>query len=315
MENKIKIAIAGIGGIGGYIGGKLAHCYFNSDDIHISFICRGEQRTAIKENGLELLSNNQTVNCYAHLVSENPIEIGKLEVLIICVKNFTIEELLIKYADCITPNTVVITTQNTVNGNETIAPFLPKDTTLLEGVIYISSNAISPGKVHHVSGPSKLFFGTNGNNDVKAEYIAEILNKAGIDTTFTTNINSILWKKFIFVSPAAIVTAMYQITFSEIMQRQEARELYINLILELMQLAKVKNIDVDENTIENNCKLLGNFAPTVKSSFQLDLEKKKRTEINSLVHYVIAESKNYGIIAANYKCALNELIQQYELHY
>ena len=112
-----------------------------------------------------------------------------------------------------------------------------------------------------------------------------------------------------FVSPAAIVTAIYQITFSEIMQRHDARELYINLISELMQLAKAKNIEVDKNTIENNCQLLGNFEPTVKSSFQLDLEKKKRTEINSLVHYVITESKNHGITTKYYKHALNELMQ------
>ena len=82
-----------------------------------------------------------------------------------------------------------------------------------------------------------------------------------------------------------------------------------------MQLAKANNIEVDKNTIENNCQLLGNFEPTVKSSFQLDLEKKKQTEINSLVHYVITESKNHGIRTKYYKHALNELTQQYELHY
>ncbi|MEO6978355.1 MAG: hypothetical protein ABI113_08245 [Mucilaginibacter sp.] len=39
---KIRIAIAGIGGIGGYIGGKLAHYYSDIKDIEIVFITRGE---------------------------------------------------------------------------------------------------------------------------------------------------------------------------------------------------------------------------------------------------------------------------------
>ena len=47
-------------------------------------------------------------------MSYNPIEIGKVEVLIICAKNFDLQELLKNYAECIAPNTVIITTQNTV---------------------------------------------------------------------------------------------------------------------------------------------------------------------------------------------------------
>lgn len=314
-ESKIKIAIAGIGGIGGYIGGKLAHYYSNSQDFHITFICRGEHYETIKENGLQLISNNETLTCRPHLVSSNPFEIGKLDVLILCTKNFGIEALLKKYADCITQNTAVITTQNTINGKEVIAQYLPKDYTILEGAIYIASNIISSGKIHHISGPSKLIFGSNGYDDVKGNYIADVLKKAGIDTTFTKNINPVLWKKFMFVSPVSVVTAIYQITFSEIMQRQEVREFYINLTSELMQLANAKDIEVDENTVENNCNLLMNFAPTVKSSFQIDLEKNKRSEISSLIYYVVNESKKYGIITKYYYQGLNELTRKFELHY
>ena len=43
FENrKIKIAIAGIGGIGGYIGGKLAKYYSSIENVEIIFIARGE---------------------------------------------------------------------------------------------------------------------------------------------------------------------------------------------------------------------------------------------------------------------------------
>lgn len=314
-QNKIKIAIAGIGGIGGYIGGKLALHYANNPKVEIIFICRVEHYDAIKSKGLDLITNNQTYTCVPHLVSYEASEIGKLEALIICTKNFAVEDLLKKYANCITSNTIIITTQNSVSGKETIAPLLPKEATLLEGAIYIGSNQIAPGKIHHLSGPSKFIFGTNGSDNAKGKLIAEVLNKADIDTTFTTNINSVLWKKFMFVSPAAIVTALYNITIPAILQNYEARTLYTALITELMFLAKTKNIEIDEDTIANNCKLLENFAPTVKSSFQLDLEKNKRTEINSLVHYVIAELVANDLKANSYKSALNELAEKYELYY
>ena len=79
----------------------------------------------------------------------------------------------------------------------------------MEGSIYIASNIVKPGRIEHVSGPAKLIFGTDGEDNRKGDEIAEILNDASIDTIYTTNIKSVLWKKFMFVSPAAIVTAIF----------------------------------------------------------------------------------------------------------
>jgi 2-dehydropantoate 2-reductase len=308
---KTRIAIAGIGGIGGYIGGKLAHYYSNIDDIEIIFIARGEMAETIIKNGLWLDSNDTSYKCVPTLTSDNPIEIGTIDMFIVCTKNFSVDEVFEKYGKNLSPNSTVITTQNTVNGNETITPYLPDGATLMEGSIYIASNIIKPGKTEHVSGPAKLFFGTEEKNS-KGEEIAKILNDAGIDATYTTNIKSVLWKKFMFVSPAAIVTALFQITFSEILENTKSEYLFINLISELMQLATAKNITIDDNTVLNNINLLGNFKGNVKSSFQLDLEKNKPTEINSLVKYVIEETKLFQVPTPHFDGALIQLTQEYK---
>lgn len=93
----------------------------------------------------------------------------------------------------------------------------------------------------------------------KGEDAAKIFNDAAIDATYTTNIKSVLWKKFMFVSPAAIVTALFKMTFSEILENTKAAYLFTNLISELMQLAAAKNISIDDNTVLNNINLLANF--------------------------------------------------------
>lgn len=308
---KTRIAIAGIGGIGGYIGGKLANYYSTIENIEIVFIARGEMAEAINKNGLNLLSKDTSYKCVPTLTSDNPSEIGTIDILIVCTKNFSVTDVLKKYENCLTQNTTVITTQNTVNGNETITPYLPDGATLMEGSIYIASNIIKPGKIEHVSGPAKLFIGTDGENSTGVE-IAKIFNDAGIDATYTTNIKSVLWKKFMFVSPAAIVTSIFQITFSEILENTKSEYLFINLISELMQLATAKNITIDDNTVLNNINLLGNFKGNVKSSFQLDLEKNKPTEINSLVKYVIEEAKLFQVPTPHFDSALIKLIEEYK---
>lgn len=306
-NNKTRIAIAGIGGIGGYLGGKLAHYYENFENVDIVFITRGASLDAIKANGLELLSKDIPYRCKPTLVSDNPDEIGQVGVFLLCTKTFSVPAMLKQYAKCMTANTTVITTQNTISGRAVIEPFLPSNATLMEGCIYIASNKAGPAKINHISGPAKLFFGTDRQVDPKGQDIAKIFSYAGIDTTYTTDINTALWKKFMFVSPAAIVTALFQITFTEILESQETEYLYIDLMGELMQLAKAKGVFADEATVLNNIGLLSKFSGYVKSSFQLDLEKNVPSEISALVKDVIAEAQSLSLSTPVYDQAFNDL--------
>ena len=52
--SKIKIAFSGIGGVGGYYGGRMAAHYADSEQVDIYFIGRGENLKAIQDKGLTL---------------------------------------------------------------------------------------------------------------------------------------------------------------------------------------------------------------------------------------------------------------------
>lgn len=313
QRDRLRIAIAGIGGVGGYLGGKLAYYYAEDTEVEIIFICRGEQLAVISEQGLALTTGGTVLNCRPHLVTDNPSSIGKLDVLVLCTKSYSMQELLVRYRDCIKPDTVIITTQNTVNGKEIISPFLPDHATVLEGCMYISANVNMPGKIHHVNDFAKLYFGTNGTESSQGRFLEELFLKAGIDNNFSTNIDPVLWKKFIFVSPAAVVTALYKTTFREIPDNSNYKQHYISMVDELVTLARAKMVAVEEETIKYNCGLLSSFGPTVKSSFQLDLEKGKQSETDSLIRYVITGSEKYGLPAIHYRRALEQLRTMYTI--
>ncbi len=308
-----RIAIAGIGGIGGYLGGKLAHYYAGKPGVEIIFICRGAHAEAISSKGLALLMDKETLICRPHLVAADPQVIGPVDVLILCTKQYGIHTLLTQYRSCITPQTTVVTTQNTVNGHETIAPFLPPGATLSEGCIYISAVITGAGTVQHKSGPSRLFFGNSDTADTRGADIAALLQAAGIDAVFTTSIRPVLWKKYIFVSPAAVVTALHNITFTQILENEDSKSLYVNLVAELLALARAKQVDSAEHTIANCCALLANFSPGVKSSFQLDLEQQRPTEMEALVLYAIQEAPKYGLAVPHYEASAAALKKMYPL--
>ena len=51
---KKRIAILGIGGVGGYVGGHLAKKYARTNEFEVVFFARGEHSNKIKENGLNI---------------------------------------------------------------------------------------------------------------------------------------------------------------------------------------------------------------------------------------------------------------------
>lgn len=311
INQKTRIAVAGIGGIGGYIGGMLAHHFQHSDHVEILFISRGENQKVIDQQGLTLHSGDQTFVCIPSVNSNDPAIIGQIDALVICTKSYSTTAILKDYASCLRPNAVIITTQNTVNGEATIADFLPQGITLLEGCIFIASNIQQAGTIVHKPGPTKLFFGTNNQASKQGEELEKLFKEAGIDTTFTRSIQEILWKKFLFVSPIAMVSALTQKTFSQILENESDLNLFIQLTTELVHLAHVKQIPLDENAIKNNVELLGKFNPTVKSSFQLDLAKGHLSEIDSLLTYVIKEAESHALILLHYEKVYQELQEKY----
>src|SRR5438105_3789068 len=108
MSLPYKIAIAGIGGVGGYYGGLLAHTYQGSDEVEVNFIARGSHMQAIKEKGLQLQRDAGNIIAHPHHVTDSPKELGKLDLIIFSCKYYHLKELAPLFADNITEDTILL---------------------------------------------------------------------------------------------------------------------------------------------------------------------------------------------------------------
>lgn len=288
-SDRIKIGILGIGGIGGFVGAPLAKKYKDSD-TKIIFICRGETKKAIANEGLLFESKGSTETIYPDLVSDNPAEIGILDVLILTSKSYSIHTILETYKDCINDETIIITLQNVVNAKEIIQETLPQIDNIMEGCIYVASNVKKPGHVQHLGGPGKIFVGGKEN-----KYLIDLLAGGGLDITYVADINNILWKKYLFVAPVAAITSAYKVTFGQLLENQNLMHILENMMLEIQSLASKNNISLTNEDIETSKDLLTKFPFESKSSLQLDFENHNPTEKHFLVDYVIENANTYGI--------------------
>ena len=105
------IAIIGIGGVGGYFGGKLAHILekCSAEENEIYFVARGEHGRKIRENGLILKTNLEgEMLCRPTKVLENIVELPELDVCFLCVKQYDLYDCLISLKEKVRNDTKII---------------------------------------------------------------------------------------------------------------------------------------------------------------------------------------------------------------
>ena len=110
-----KIAVIGIGGVGGYVAGMLAKAY-----PHVTMVARGARGESIRENGLVLHSDYKG-EIVAKPERVVPVrEMGQQDYIFICVKNYSLEDVCENIRDMVTDDTVIIPVMNGVDPAEKI---------------------------------------------------------------------------------------------------------------------------------------------------------------------------------------------------
>jgi 2-dehydropantoate 2-reductase len=89
-KKEIKnICVFGIGGIGGYFGGKIAYAAHDREKITVSFIARGSHLEAVKKHGLILnTSAKNGMVCKPDRVTPHIEEIPEPDLCLLCVKGY-----------------------------------------------------------------------------------------------------------------------------------------------------------------------------------------------------------------------------------
>jgi len=291
----MKIAIMGIGGVGGYYGGLLARGYADDENVEIVFIARGGAPEGYKENGLHVMSAaSGDFTARPALATDDPSNCGIFNIVLLCTKGYDLAESARLLAPNISEDTVVITVLNGVDNTEKLKSVLDKGK-IWNGCVYISSHVLGPGVCQQVGGSCKMFFGNETSDEPDWIRIEDIFRKAGIDARYRSDINQIAWEKYLFVSPLANATTFLNTTIGGILEDKEGMELMGSLLDELLALAKAYGInfpdDIKESTIEKS----RGFPYETKTSLQVDFEKGKRTELGTFIEFIVNEGKKRGL--------------------
>jgi 2-dehydropantoate 2-reductase len=305
----LKIVIAGIGGVGGYFGGLLAKEYQDSGYIEICFLARGQHLQAIQEKGLRVIKGDDSFTAFPSIATNNADEIGIANLVIICTKGYDLESVIEQLKPCINNNTIILPLLNGVSSTSIIKQHFPENT-VLQGCVYIVSQLKEPGVVENSGNIHKLFFELASERGEELMQYETIFREADIEAICTPDIATVVWEKFIFLSPMATTTSCYNKRIGEILADPETALLLKLLIGELTNVAKAKQIALNETIEEKTFAKIGTLPFESTTSMHLDFTKNKaRTEIETLIKYVIAEGEKHNVPTPTYMQLYDRLIR------
>ena len=107
-HHTMKIAIIGAGAIGGYVGARLA---LAGDDV--TFLVRGANLTAIRQNGIRLVMNDGSEHVARNVGATNDYgAVGPVDVVVLAMKAHQVEAVAKDVPLLFGPHTAVVTMQN-----------------------------------------------------------------------------------------------------------------------------------------------------------------------------------------------------------
>lgn len=148
-----RIAIVGIGGVGGYLGAMLAHTY-----PHVTLAARGKRLEHIKEHGLTLHSvySGEITAFPEHVTTADAI--GPQDYIFVCVKNYSLEDVCRQIAPFVDDHTVLIPVMNGVDTGERMRNLLKKGT-VIDSLIYIVAYASPDFSITQIGNLASLRIG------------------------------------------------------------------------------------------------------------------------------------------------------------
>jgi 2-dehydropantoate 2-reductase len=279
-----RICVYGVGGVGGYFGGRLAYRIQRGTGLgyEIYFIARGPHLNAIRIKGLKVITPMKTFIAKPNLAADDIRRIPDPDLILICVKSYDLDVAVRKLKPKVNENTVIIPLLNGMDIYDRIRAQLESGI-VLPACVFIGTHIQSPGIIKQNGGDGTIIFGKDPQHpDFTAQNVKDFFSRMGINYKWNDDPFPAIWEKYIFIAAFGLITVHTGKTLGEIMEDTEARETVRAIMSEVCALAKAKGISLPPNITESSIDKANKVPRETKSSYQRDVESGRRSNEGDL---------------------------------
>jgi 2-dehydropantoate 2-reductase len=298
----MRIAIMGSGGVGAYVGARL-----QAAGEEVAFIARGAHLAALRKDGLQIQSPLHPVHLARVTATDQPAEIGPVDLVIFAVKLWDTESAAQAMAPLIGPNTRVLTLQNGIDSAAMIASQAPL-AKIRAGVIYVSAVIDRPGVIRSPGGLHLIVADAAGGDPVMAEFAAVCTRAEALDAKLVDRIDVVLWEKFIALSALSATTSLLRASMGQILENPETRILQRQLIEEGVAVGKMAGMVTRDDLVDDIMAKLAAMPYAFRSSMSEDLERNKPLELRWLSGRMHHLGMEHGVATPGHSAVYRGLV-------
>jgi 2-dehydropantoate 2-reductase len=295
---KLRVAIIGVGSIGGILLGALADT--NADIICVS---RGRTASNLSDMGLVLHTPEGSIEVvpserYLVVDSESsPLSEqirGTCDIAIICGKTLDTPALTQIASEVLTPEGYALTIQNGLGNAEILAHRIGRDRVFVGSITHAAWRN-SEGVVHWV-GRGRITFGAlDGSENNKAEYLLNMLNDADLNAVLSDDIQQIIWKKLLINVAINPVCAIAGVRNGALLEINSLWQQSMQAMREAAIVARASGVDLGDIELETYLRDVVVISPENRCSMLQDIMAGRPTEIDALCGAVVLRGEAEGI--------------------
>jgi 2-dehydropantoate 2-reductase len=273
-RNFMKVAVFGVGAVGGYFGGRLAQA-----GEEVVLIARREHLRALRQHGLRVDSIKGDFIVQPALATDDPRQAGVVDVVLVGVKAWQVPEAAQAMLPLIGPETFVVPLQNGVEAPEQLTTVLGSQH-VLGGLCKIISSLVEPGHVRHAGMEPYVAFGElDDRPSERAERLRRAFERAGVVIDIPSDIRAAMWEKFLFIASFSGVGAVTRAPAGVLRSLPETRRMLEQAMGEVLAVAQSRGIALSEETIAGALALVDSMPPGGTASMQRDIIAGRPSEL------------------------------------
>jgi 2-dehydropantoate 2-reductase len=272
----MRIAVFGAGAVGGYFGGRLAQA-----GLDVSFIARGKHLQAIKKKGLWVESICGNFNVHPAVVTDDPSTVGEVDVVLLGVKAWQVQEVARAMQPMLGPHTFMVTLQNGVDAPTVISDVLGSER-IVGGLCKLICLIAKPGRIQHLGADPYITFGEldSSISERTTMLLRAFSQTTGLTAEISTNIWTDIWKKFLLMAPLSGLGSITRAPVGVFRHVPETRQMLLESIKEVLHVAKAHNVDFPKMVVEETVEFIDALPKGGTASMQRDIIEGRPSELN-----------------------------------
>ncbi|MGH8666514.1 MAG: ketopantoate reductase family protein [Burkholderiales bacterium] len=287
----MRIAVMGSGGVGGFVGGRLAHA-----GCDVRFVARGEHLKVMRANGLVIERDGQDAIRIPNVrAAEDPALLGPVDLVIIAVKLRDTEAAAAAVRPLVTPATAVLSLQNGVTKDDILRREFGAQA-VVGGVTYVATRIARPGVIGQTGAVQRVVIGEyDGRPSPRVQSLHAWLTRAGIDAAISDDIRRTLWEKFVFLVGLSSTTATMRVRLGAILGNTQTRAFLLDLMREAVAVGRALGVALPSDYAEQRLAFAATMPQDMTSSLHHDLDAGRPLEIEWLAGAVATLGRAHAI--------------------